>query len=144
MLISVVAFFVDERESTQIPEASIKDTNRYAQKEQEVNLAQVLQLIRRNDTLLIDSRSPERYVQGHLPNAINIPYTADEMIAIKLIQSAKGYSNILIYCEGDNLLCQDARSLGRVVAKETGLVAMYYGGGYSEWLACDLKIERAL
>lgn len=62
------------------------------------------------NSLIIDLRSHNEYMQGHIPTAVNIPYDELDFCKYKL----KRYYEIILYCErgGNSLLA--ARMLSRL------------------------------
>ena len=66
-------------------------------KEEKINYTELKRLLKNEDVILIDVRSPQEYREGHLSQAINIPFyefTSD------IDKRAKDKNNcIVVYCQ---------------------------------------------
>ncbi|MBL4913179.1 rhodanese-like domain-containing protein [Shewanella schlegeliana] len=73
--------------------------------------------------LVVDVRTPGEFAQGHLPNAINIPY---EQINTKFAnkQIAKDRS-VVVYCRSGN-----RSGIAKQMLVSEGYTHVYNGGGY--------------
>jgi rhodanese-related sulfurtransferase len=71
----------------------------HAEDARTVSQADVLKRIESKDaaTVIVDVRTPEEYAAGHLPGAINIPYTHLPARASAL--AGAGDKNIVLYCQ---------------------------------------------
>ena len=67
----------------------------------------------RTDTIIVDLRRREDYDKGHIPGAVNIPYTSAEELA----EQVKYYSIIILYCYRGNLSMLAARDLKGISGK---------------------------
>jgi rhodanese-related sulfurtransferase len=99
-----------------------------------VTTEQVLQLINRNNIILLDARSLEDYQQGHLPNAKSLPFDRvyEHMDTIEHLPRDRW---IVCYCGGPpcdlgELLAYELASLGlsRVAVYESGLDSWIQSG----------------
>jgi len=72
------------------------------------------------DVLIIDLRSREDYLKGHIPSAVNIPYDnlKDELTALKRKKL------LILYCDRGNISLMAARDLMKYGCK----VKSMYGG----------------
>ena len=97
---------------------------------------QVVQLINRGKTVLVDIRTPEEFAAGHLRDAKNIPL-AD--LPSKLAAAVKNKGLPLI------LVCQSGVRSGRAVAaaKTLGYDQVHsLGGGLAAWKSAGLPLEK--
>ncbi|HDS1209477.1 rhodanese-like domain-containing protein [Shewanella algae] len=73
--------------------------------------------------MLVDVRTPEEYAEGHLPEAINIPF--EQIVEVFAKQGIAKDTPVVVYC-------RSGRRSG--IAKESldnaGYQAVYNGGGY--------------
>lgn len=73
--------------------------------------------------MLVDVRTPEEYAEGHLPEAINIPF--EQIVEVFAKQGITKDTPVVVYC-------RSGRRSG--IAKESldnaGYQAVYNGGGY--------------
>ncbi|GIU27785.1 rhodanese-like domain-containing protein [Shewanella sp. MBTL60-007] len=73
--------------------------------------------------LVVDVRTPEEFAQGHLPNAINIPYEQINT-AFSNKQIAKDRS-VVVYCRSGN-----RSGIANQMLVREGYTNVYNGGGY--------------
>ncbi|MDG1729681.1 MAG: rhodanese-like domain-containing protein [Algibacter sp.] len=88
-----------------------------------------------NNVQLIDVRTPEEYIENHIPNAININYFSDDFIAdITKLDTTKP---IYIYCRSGK------RSKKSVIPfKEVGFTQIYnLEGGILNWTSKGLSTQ---
>lgn len=73
--------------------------------------------------MLVDVRTPEEYAEGHLPEAVNIPF--EQIVEVFAKQGIAKDTPVVVYC-------RSGRRSG--IAKESldnaGYQAVYNGGGY--------------
>lgn len=113
----------------------------------EVDMEYVKKAINKDYTAIIDSRAYERYIgevepldriPGHIPNAINYPWTkVVEDGEIMSLEKAKeyfkdlfDYEEIIIYC-GSGITA----TVNIMLMEEIGLKPKHYSGGYSDWVS---------
>lgn len=70
----------------------------FAEETQRIDQDALLQRIEQKDAalLIVDVRTPEEFAAGHVPGAINVPYTHLPARAAEL--AAKGDKEIVLYC----------------------------------------------
>jgi thiosulfate/3-mercaptopyruvate sulfurtransferase len=90
--------------------------------------------------VLVDARAAERYrgevepidpVAGHIPGAVNVPYTERERIG-----ELEG-GDVVVYCGSGITAAVDVLELARL-----GRPARLYPGSWSEWSSRSLPVER--
>ena len=101
----------------------------FAQGQQQKNRAQIAwDLIRQQNALVIDVRTEEEFLSGHLEKAVNIPL---QTIGQKILQVYPDKERpIVLYCRSGNRSQQAFNIL-----KNLGYKNIYNGGGYEELLA---------
>jgi rhodanese-related sulfurtransferase len=97
---------------------------------------QVVQLINRGKTVLVDIRTPEEFAGGHLRDAKNIPL-ADFGTRIGELDKSKG-KNIVVVCQTGARVDKALRQL--LAAGFTDAVGME--GGQAAWQAASLPIVK--
>ncbi len=85
-----------------------------------ISINDVFKFMSVGNTILIDLREPGDYHSGHIPGAINIPYSQIRH-SKKLLDK---YFRILLYCERGNVSLKTSREL----AGEGYPVINLYGG----------------
>lgn len=90
-------------------------------------------------TVLVDGRKAERFREGHIPGAINLPAEAPGDHLNRLFERAMPQDLVIVYCGGGE--CEESLSLFDML-KENGFVNLrLYSGGWRDWLAHDMPVE---
>ena len=63
-----------------------------------------------NDAIMIDVRTPEKFLQGHIPLAINLPYERIRNNQVTLPKS----KTLIVYCDTGGASMQTARLLSNM------------------------------
>ena len=74
-----------------------------------------------NDTIVLDARTPEEFSEGHIKNAINIPYDEIDVHAEKMLPDKSQL--ILVYCRSgrrSKIAAESLVNLGYTNVKEFG------------------------
>ncbi|WP_419813202.1 rhodanese-like domain-containing protein [Bacterioplanoides sp.] len=102
---------------------------------QSLSTAQATQLINKEDALVLDIRDKGEFGQGHLANAINIPYAnlANRMTEL----SAHKDRPILLVCKTGQTVGMAGKML-----REQGYNAVRLNGGMMEWNAQNLPVVK--
>lgn len=95
-----------------------------------ISIEQVAKQIEENNTLIVDARPQKaKFEKGHIPTAINIPFTHFDTLKGKLPRDLD--TPIIFYCEG--LECRLSHK-SAVKAIEMGYTNVtVYSNGYPEW-----------
>ncbi len=92
--------------------------------------------------LVVDARAAERYrgevepidpVAGHIPGAVNVPFTAEELPA-GVLEAPE----VAVYCGSGITACVDVLDLVRAGRSDARL----YPGSWSDWSSRGLPVER--
>jgi rhodanese-related sulfurtransferase len=100
--------------------------------------AEVLKRIESKDaaTVIVDVRTPEEYAAGHVPGAVNLPYTHLPARASEL--AGAGDKDIVLYCQTG---VRAARAAERL--REHGFSRLLrLEGDMKQWTAKALPTER--
>jgi len=103
-----------------------------------VSQTEMLKRIERNDpaTLIVDVRTPEEYAAGHVPGAVNIPYTHLPARASAL--AVGGDKDIVLYCQTGVRAGRAAERL-----RQHGFTRLLHlEGDMKGWLEKRLPTER--
>ena len=109
----------------------------------------VRKAIARDDQVIVDSRTPDRYrgeiepidrIPGHIPSAVNYPWTelVEELGDIDHERLAAhysglgGYDRILVHC-GSGI----TGTVNIMFMDEVGIEPVLYLGGYSDWISYE-------
>ena len=105
-----------------------------------VSAEELLERLGDEGLLLVDARAAERYrgevepidpVAGHIPGAVNVPYTECALLA-----GVEG-NDIVVYCGSGITAAVDVLELARL-----GRRVRLYPGSWSEWSSRGLPVER--
>lgn len=90
--------------------------------------------------LVVDARTQDFFLQGHIPQAINIPADKIRQEAFKDKLPKDKKTLIIFYCAGPQC---SAACKAAIQAKNLGYNEFrVYEGGYPEWVQKGLPIER--
>lgn len=90
-----------------------------------INFEQAKEIIENEQVLLLDVRTDEEFVTGHIPNAINIPV---QELEERLNELKDKNEKILIYCKSGRrsvIACE--------ILEEYGYTNLYNMGGVVDW-----------
>ncbi|MFQ3368196.1 MAG: rhodanese-related sulfurtransferase [Methylophilaceae bacterium] len=101
-----------------------------------INVKSAVLLMNRESCIIIDVRNKEKFNDGYIPNAINIPFTnLPESIDILKKESKK---TILVYCGSGN----SSGKAMRILSQKGFEKVMIIEGGFSEWVKLQLPISE--
>ena len=102
-----------------------------------VDLAGVLEL-RAAGAILVDARIPELYAEGHLPDALSLPWSefADRSAGFR--EKVALDRDIVTYCSGYG--CTDSFDLAQALLQLGYHRVLVFEGGLPEWRAADLPV----
>lgn len=101
-----------------------------------ISTLEATRLINRNDAVVVDVREPERYAEGHILNARNIPLKELETRARELDRYKK--KAIILSCETGNRANSAAGVLKKLGFAETYCLQ----GGVNAWRQAGLPTEK--
>ena len=103
-------------------------------KHKEITAAQLDELIRKGEALVVDVREVNEFADGHIPGAVNLPLSTFQ--ASKL-PKAEG-KTIILKCLGGK---RSGMALDKCsVAQEA--VDTHLAGGFGAWASAGLPVER--
>jgi len=105
-----------------------------------VKFEEMVQLYRRSDVWLADTRPADFYSLGHIPGAKSVPLSEAEKVLPALLEKMPRAQLVVVYCEGS--ACPDSFRLARLMtARGLRRVAVYLGG-IEEWESRGMPIVR--
>jgi 3-mercaptopyruvate sulfurtransferase SseA len=91
-------------------------------------------------SILIDTRSPQEFKQGHIPWAINIPSHEFPKKSQEFMKQISFNQEIITYCGGIN--CSDANDLAFLIKAKGYKDVKVYSGGWEEWTKNNMSVEK--
>ena len=101
-----------------------------------INVKDAVLLMNREICTIIDVRSEEKFGVGHIPNAINMPYSKLPEMIDKLKKHSK--KTIMVYCGSGN---SSGKAMKLFNQKDFDSV-MSIEGGFSEWVKLQLPVSQ--
>jgi rhodanese-related sulfurtransferase len=103
---------------------------------QEISAQETAVALKRGDTLLIDVRDPEEWLEGHILGAKNF---SRGTVELEIEEAAPDLSTpIITHCGGGGRSALAAESLQRMGYKNVKSMA----GGFKAWKAADLPVTK--
>lgn len=100
-----------------------------------VSIGEATQLINKENAVVLDIREHKEYSEGHIANAINIPYSK---LATRLDELNKNKTQPIV------LVCKSGQTVGMAgkMLKEKGFNALRLQGGMMEWRNQSLPVVK--
>ena len=97
-----------------------------------------------NYAVFIDSREKSDFIEGHIKDAINIPFSAEDDYNFSLLDSLYNLDKLLIiYCSGHG--CSLSEDLTYYLYEEIGIQSIaYFEEGFPEWKENNYPIKKGL
>jgi rhodanese-related sulfurtransferase len=104
-----------------------------------INLKQAYELYKKN-IVFLDARGNDEYKEGHIKNALSLPYYDFDSYK-QVLNNIPKSSIIVTYCAGTD--CDLSILLGKQLF-ESGYKKIYiFFGGWNDWLNANYPIERS-
>lgn len=100
-----------------------------------VGVHELTRLLNRDEAILLDIRKPKEFAEGHIVNALNIPFNK---VAERAAELEGSKDKIIVLADK---LGQHAGSVGRLLQKE-GYQVRRLGGGMTEWKNQNLPLVK--
>ena len=100
---------------------------------QAMDLKTFINKIRQKGPLIIDARPETEYNAGHIPGAINHPYSAFDQWVEEFITTVPPETEIITYCTGPG--CAQAEMVGEMLVELGYENITIFPGGVEEWVA---------
>ena len=93
--------------------------------------------------LLIDGRSESAYHEGHIPEAVNIPYIQRDYFSKQLLADVARETPIIVYCSGKH--CNTSVELAKFLSQKFGFIDVrVFAGGWEEWAKGENPVQTSL
>lgn len=102
-----------------------------------VSAQQLVDLVNRENAVVVDLRDKKEFDQGHLVGAVNIPYASLETRVVELEKHKE--KPVVLVCR----MGQHAGAAGNVLRKNGFTNISRLTGGYMEWRNQNLPVVRA-
>jgi len=89
---------------------------------------------------ILDARSQEDFLAGHIPGAVSLPYYDMGSYLDRVLPLLSTNQPVMIYCSEAS--CADAELLARSIFDLGYSNLLVFKGGYKAWIAAGLGIER--
>ncbi len=96
-----------------------------------LSLSQALAIHRQAKATFIDARLPHDYNLGHVPGAINVPFSSPPDLRRSILANLPKNTPIIVYCQ--SLGCPYARILAAALAKDGYTHLNILRAGWQEW-----------
>lgn len=107
------------------------------------SVQQLRELVEKNEQpfAIVDARSPEAYLAGHIPGAISLPaHAAPELLSVQSLPMSP-QQKIVTYCDGGE--CSVSESLAVILRQDAGCTEVWVlEGGFAAWLEAKAPVLR--
>jgi rhodanese-related sulfurtransferase len=86
------------------------------------------------DNLIIDNRTEEEYVAGHIPHSVNIPFGTE----LQQIEEMKRFKHVYFYCHSGR---RAQVALINLTNEGLNNVLCVSRSGLPEWISLDYPVE---
>ncbi len=104
-----------------------------------ISVEQALEVFGRDDIAWIDARKPEAFSTGHVPGAMNVPYSFIEPVPDGAITRLRPYETVVVY--GNTAGEERSRRLAGELTLAGVEGATYLEGGLLEWIRAGGPFE---
>ena len=101
-----------------------------------VTAQELVNLVNREDAVIVDVRDKKEFEQGHIPNAVNIPYASLDSRMSELSEFKE--KPIVLTCK----MGQHAGSAGTILRKSGFERVLRLTGGMTEWRNQNLPVVK--
>lgn len=101
-------------------------------------LLEEVQQLQRSGGLIVDARSPELYVAGHISGAVSLPMVEVDLELPAFMARVSKERTIIAYCSGFG--CPDSFDLGLQLIAAGYLDVRVFEGGFPEWRDAGLSV----
>ena len=105
-----------------------------------VEFAEVDYFLRNQEAFFIDARSAEKYADGFIGEALNVPLEDYETGKVRV--PVPKSTLIVLYCDGGD--CDTSELLAREMAKDGYRRLRIYKGGIEEWVQLGMPLSATI
>jgi len=137
LLLAVNLYFVGCKEAVDNQKDETQQTGKSTLFAKKVNAKAFKNIIATDSVLIIDVRTPDNFIDGHIPGAINLDWTNQERFNEKIKTLAKDQT-VLLYCNSGH-----RSTLATQYLKEQGFEKLYnLETGIEGWKAENYEVEK--
>lgn len=97
-----------------------------------VSLKRMRRIVQNSSAVIVDARSPERFSNGHIPGAVNLPARQQGAPIPREVTRRSQYQPVVVYCSSPS--CSDSERVARRL-RAAGLDPVkLFEGGWQAWL----------
>jgi rhodanese-related sulfurtransferase len=104
-----------------------------------IGIFEVEDLFAGGSAVFLDSRSEEKYLDGHILGAVNIPFEDGEHVVEEQLLFPR-QTTLIVYCDGNE--CQSSVLLAKVLSEFGFEDIRVFFGGWAEWVAAGLPLSE--
>lgn len=91
--------------------------------------------------ILIDARAEEKYCNGHIPTAHNLPAESAQANLAKVFSWAQPADVVIVYCGGAE--CDESRQVFDLLKANGFTHVRLYFGGWEDWTKANMPVEES-
>ncbi len=91
--------------------------------------------------IVIDARTEEKYRNGHIPTAHNLPAHAKEENLGKVFEWARPDDVVIVYCGGAE--CEESKEVFELLKANGFTNLRLYFGGWADWTKANMQVEES-
>ncbi len=119
--------------------ANIKQS--VVKREREINSLEKMQdIVKKNSALIVDVRSKDIFLKGHIPNARSIPLSKFDDLIGDFYKTWQLDQKMVVYCSSPE--CTDSHTFATKLFKMGYENVLVFPGGFNGWKKEGLKIEK--
>lgn len=105
-----------------------------------IGLMDALDIQKTGQGIFLDARSKGDFAKGRIPHARNLPFYEMDAFQDAALAGAESGTLLVVYCEG--IGCELSFLMGRELQGAGYTNVQIFYGGYPEWTAAGLPIEK--
>ncbi len=107
----------------------------------EINNPEIVrQIIEDKKRIILDVRTREIYIQGHLPTSLNYPLKEFDELVPKLLGSIKRSDAVIVYCS--SIECPDSHAFAEHLISLKYSDVKVFSGGFRQWQEMGYEIKK--
>lgn len=101
-----------------------------------ISMETALEAFQSKSTVFVDARSPENYIEAHIPGAINVPPEQFDVDAETFMNTVPPDQEVILYCDGPG--CHLAETLSLLMKGAGYEKLLLFSDGWRGWEKADL------
>jgi len=138
---SGIALFGQWDKSKGVVSAKSKDD--VVDSSREINDVEIMKtILDQKGCLVVDVRSRDSYIEGHLPGALGLPLNEFDQIIGDFIEKTPAEAKIILYCSGRE--CTDSHTFAQRLNEFGYVNVSVFPGGVTEWQERGFLVEKGI